>query len=41
MKLQQEELRHRLMALGFEEVRFARLADVPAAGLTDWLGWGF
>jgi epoxyqueuosine reductase len=41
MKLQQEELRHRLMALGFEEVRFARLADVPAAGLTDWLGRGF
>ena len=41
MKPRQEELRRRLMALGFDEVRFARLADVPAAGLTDWLGRGF
>jgi epoxyqueuosine reductase len=41
MKPRQEELRRRLMALGFDEVRVARLADVPAAGLTDWLGRGF
>jgi epoxyqueuosine reductase len=41
IKLRQEELRRRLVALGFDEVRFARMADVPAAGLTDWLARGF
>jgi epoxyqueuosine reductase len=41
MKPRQEELRRRLVALGFDEVRFARMADVPAAGFTDWLERGF
>ena len=41
MNPQQGELRRRLLALGFDEVRFARVADIPAAGLTEWLARGF
>lgn len=41
MNTQQEELRRRLMALGFDEVRFARVEAVPAEGLGRWLAWGF
>jgi epoxyqueuosine reductase len=41
MRSRQEELRRRLLALGFDDVRFARVADIPAAGLTDWLARGF
>jgi epoxyqueuosine reductase len=35
-----ERLRGRLLALGFDEVRFAAAAPAPAAGLSDWLQAG-
>lgn len=41
MNARQEELRRRLVALGFDEVRFARAESVPAEGLGRWLAWGF
>ncbi len=41
MNTRQEELRRRLVALGFDEVRFARVEAVPAEGLGRWLAWGF
>jgi epoxyqueuosine reductase len=41
MNARQEELRQRLVALGFDEVRFARAESVPAEGLGRWLAWGF
>ena len=37
MQAQQEELRRRLVALGFDVVRFARIGAVPTAALGDWL----
>ena len=37
----QEELRQRLFALGFDDVRFASTSETPnPKGLTDWLGDG-
>ena len=36
----QEELRRRLVALGFDEVRFAALAPPAGAGLREWLAAG-
>lgn len=41
MNARQEELRRRLAALGFDEVRFARAEAAPADGLSRWLAWGF
>ena len=41
MQVRQEELRRRLMALGFDAVRFTRIGPVPAAGFNDWLARGF
>ncbi|MFA5058205.1 MAG: tRNA epoxyqueuosine(34) reductase QueG [Opitutaceae bacterium] len=41
MNARQEELRRRLIALGFDEVRFARVEAVPAEDLRHWLAWGF
>jgi epoxyqueuosine reductase len=41
MNAQQEELRRRLVALGFDEVRFARVEAAPAEGWHNWLAWGF
>jgi epoxyqueuosine reductase len=41
MNTRQEELRRRFVALGFDEVRFARVEAVPAEGLGRWLAWGF
>jgi len=41
MDTQQEELRRRLVALGFDEVRFARFETAPAGGLDRWLARGF
>jgi epoxyqueuosine reductase len=41
MDARQEELRRRLAALGFDEVRFARVAAAPADGLNHWLASGF
>ncbi|MDD2764311.1 MAG: tRNA epoxyqueuosine(34) reductase QueG [Opitutaceae bacterium] len=41
MNARQEELRRRLAALGFDEVRFARVEAVPAEDLRHWLAWGF
>jgi epoxyqueuosine reductase len=40
MKSRQEELRTRLLALGFDDVRFARLNPVSGDFLRDWLGQG-
>jgi len=40
MDARQEELRRRLAALGFDDVRFATLDDAPAAPLRDWLAAG-
>jgi epoxyqueuosine reductase len=40
MKTQQEELRTRLLALGFDDVRFVRLKPVAGDFLRDWLGQG-
>jgi epoxyqueuosine reductase len=37
----QEELRQRIAALGFDEVRFAGAGDAPGAGLRAWLESGF
>ncbi|HZL46343.1 MAG TPA: tRNA epoxyqueuosine(34) reductase QueG [Opitutaceae bacterium] len=37
MQAQQEELRRRLVALGFDVVRFARIGAVPTAAFGDWL----
>lgn len=34
------ELKRRLFALGFDEVRFASLADVPAGGIEAWIEQG-
>jgi epoxyqueuosine reductase len=41
MSDRREELRGRLGGLGFDEVRFARLAPRPGDGLRDWLGNGY
>jgi len=41
MNARQEELRRRLVALGFDEVGFARADTAPAAGLDRWLDRGF
>ena len=41
MNARQEELRRRLVALGFDEVRFARVEPAPAEGLRRWLAWGY
>ena len=41
MNTRQEELRRRLVALGFDEVRFARIEAGPTAGLDRWLAGGF
>jgi epoxyqueuosine reductase len=41
MNTRQEELRARLLALGFDEVRFVRLETVEGAFLRDWLAGGF
>jgi len=41
MNARQEELRRRLAALGFDEVRFARAEAAPAEGLCRWLEEGF
>jgi len=41
MQPEQEELRRRLLALGFDVVRFARVGAVPVAALDDWLARGF
>jgi epoxyqueuosine reductase len=35
-----EELRRRIAALGFDEVRYAAAGPVPAGGLRDWLAAG-
>ncbi len=40
MSVPQEELRRRLGALGFDDVRFARTADLPTSGLRAWLADG-
>ncbi|OHE80152.1 MAG: tRNA epoxyqueuosine(34) reductase QueG [Verrucomicrobia bacterium RIFCSPLOWO2_12_FULL_64_8] len=40
MDPRQEELRRRLTALGFDEVRFARAEPAPADGLSGWLAAG-
>lgn len=40
MDARQEELRRRLRALGFDEVRFARAGRAPAEGLDRWLAAG-
>ncbi|MSU69722.1 MAG: tRNA epoxyqueuosine(34) reductase QueG [Opitutaceae bacterium] len=40
MNRPQEELRRRLSALGFDDVRFAHVADLPATGLRSWLADG-
>jgi epoxyqueuosine reductase len=36
----QEELRRRIAALGFDDVRFAALSPPPGGGLRDWLAAG-
>jgi epoxyqueuosine reductase len=41
MAARQEELRERLRGLGFEEVRFVRLAALPGEGLRSWLKAGY
>jgi epoxyqueuosine reductase len=41
MNARQEELRRRLVALGFDEVGFARVAAVSAEGLGRWFARGF
>jgi epoxyqueuosine reductase len=41
MQLKQEELRRRLIALGFDVVRFARIGDAPAGRLEEWLARGY
>ncbi len=41
MDTRQEELRRRLAALGFDEVRFARAEAAPADGLERWLAQGY
>lgn len=40
MNTRQEELRARLLALGFDDVRFVRLASVEGDFLRDWLAKG-
>lgn len=40
MHPRQEELRRRLMALGFDEVAFARIAEAEASALREWLAAG-
>ncbi len=40
MAARREELRRRLVALGFDEVRFAVAAALPGEGLRDWLAAG-
>lgn len=40
MNPQQDELRARLLALGFDDVRFARLDPFEGRFLRDWLGQG-
>jgi epoxyqueuosine reductase len=41
MNARQEELRGRLTALGFDEVRFTRAEAAPADGLRRWLAAGY
>ena len=41
MQAKQDELRRRLVALGFDVVRFARIGALPATALNDWLARGF
>lgn len=41
MQVKQEELRRRLVALGFDIVRIARAGVIPAAALDDWLARDF
>jgi len=36
----QEELRRRVAGLGFDDVRFACVDEVPSSNLRDWLGHG-
>ena len=40
MSAQQEELRRRLQELGFDDVRFASLAEPPPSHLREWLAAG-
>lgn len=41
MPARREELRRRLWALGFDEVRFARAEEAPPGGLREWLEAGY
>lgn len=41
MHLKQEELRRRLIALGFDVVRFARIGAAPSGRLQEWLARGY
>lgn len=41
MQAKQEELRRRLVALGFDVVRFAQIGAIPSAALAGWLARGF
>ena len=41
MQAKEEALRVRLLALGFDMVRFARIGPVPATEFNDWLARGF
>ena len=41
MQVKQEELRRRLVALGFDAVRIAAIGPFPSTGFNDWLARGF